>query len=334
MIAKFEQAYERLNEEQRRAVDAIKGPVMVIAGPGTGKTEVLTVRIANILRTAKVAPERVLALTFTEAGAATMRRRLADLVGRDAYRAEISTFHAFANGVIRDYPDSFPNIANKQLVAEIDQVRVMEGVVDNLSSDVLRPFGDRYHYLRSILRAIAELKRQGVTPAEFREIAAREDGHFRAIPDLVNDSGKYEGKMKTKYLSLSRRIARNGELAVVYAAYEKKLHDAKQYDYDDMIMAVAMALADDEDMRRTLQDTYDYFLVDEHQDTNNAQNRIIELVAGASAEPNLFAVGDEKQAIYRFQGASIENFHYFETRYPGAKRIIPDRQLSFHAGDP
>jgi DNA helicase-2/ATP-dependent DNA helicase PcrA len=316
LMANFEEAYARLNGEQRRAVDTITGPVMVVAGPGTGKTEVLTLRIANILRTTKTPPERVLALTFTESGAVTMRRRLAELCGRDAYRVAISTFHGFANGIISDYPDYFPEIAHGTPVAEIDQVKVMEGVIDRLSSDILRPFGDRYHYLKSILRAIGELKKQGISPEKFIVLTESERRHFSEIPDLVNDSGKYEGKMKTKYLPIERRIARNGELALAYAAYEKKMCAERQYDYDDMIMAVLAVLGTNEDLLRTLRDAYDYFLVDEHQDTNNAQNAIIQKIAGAREDPNLFAVGDEKQAIYRFQGASLENFRYFEKQYP------------------
>jgi DNA helicase-2/ATP-dependent DNA helicase PcrA len=312
----FKAAYARLNDAQRRAVDTIEGPVMVVAGPGTGKTEVLTLRIANILKKTKTPPERILALTFTESGAATMRRRLAELVGRDAYRVQISTFHGFANGIISDYPDYFPEIAYGTPVAEIDQVRVMEKVIDGLPSDILRPFGDRYHYLKSILRALGEIKKQGVSPEKFTALAEDERRRFLAIPDLTNASGKYEGKMKTKYLPMERRIARNGELAIAYDAYEKKMREKHQYDYDDMIMAVQVALNTHEDMCRVLQDTYDYFLVDEHQDTNSAQNAIILKIAGARENPNLFAVGDEKQAIYRFQGASLENFRYFEKKYP------------------
>ncbi len=321
-MANFEAAYARLNDEQRRAVDMIEGPVMVIAGPGTGKTEVLTVRIANILRKTKTPPEKILALTFTESGAVTMRRRLAELVGRDAYRVTISTFHGFANGIMSDYPDYFPEIAYGTPVAEIDQVRVMEKVIDELPSDILRPFGDRFHYLKSILRAVGELKKQGVSPKRFTALAENERQHFLAIPDLMNDSGKYEGKMKTKYLPIERRIARNGELALAYGAYEKEMRTKHQYDYDDMIMAVLAALDANKDMCRVLQDAYDYFLVDEHQDTNNAQNAIIEKIAGARENPNLFAVGDEKQAIYRFQGASLENFRYFEKQYPHGT-VIP-----------
>lgn len=321
----FKERYAALNPEQRQAVDTLDGPVMVIAGPGTGKTEVLTMRIANILRAGKAPPERILALTFTESGATSMRRRLAELVGADAYRVEISTFHGFANRIIRDYPDYFPTIIGATSITEIEQVDILQRVIDELPLKDLRPFGDRYYYLRAILGAINELKRQGVAPETFAAITADARRDLYADPDVVNTSGKYEGKIKTKYVSAAKHAERNVELAEVYAAYQRALVAARQYDYSDMIMYVALALAASDELLRVLQGAYDYFLVDEHQDTNDAQNRIIELVAGGDEgdharaarheRPNLFVVGDEKQAIFRFQGASLENFHYFRNRY-------------------
>ncbi|HUC31085.1 MAG TPA: UvrD-helicase domain-containing protein, partial [Candidatus Paceibacterota bacterium] len=146
----FEARYKLLNPEQRQAVDMLDGPVMVIAGPGTGKTEVLTMRIANILRRG-VTPERILALTFTESGAVSMRRRLMELIGADAYRVGISTFHGFANRIIRDYPDYFPAIIGATSITEIEQVSILRRLLDMLPLKDLRPFGDRYFYLRAIL---------------------------------------------------------------------------------------------------------------------------------------------------------------------------------------
>ncbi len=135
----FELRYAALNPEQRQAVDTLAGPVMVIAGPGTGKTEVLTMRIANILRrgggaATKVPPEKILALTFTESGAISMRRRLVELIGHEAYRVEISTFHGFANRIIRDYPDYFPNIIGATSITEIEQVSILRKLLDTLAA--------------------------------------------------------------------------------------------------------------------------------------------------------------------------------------------------------
>lgn len=319
----FEERYATLNAEQRQAVDTLVGPVMVIAGPGTGKTEVLTMRIANILRRAatgdggvRTPPEKILALTFTESAAASIRRRLVELVGAEAYRVEISTFHGFANRVIRDYPDYFPTIVGGASITEIEQVDILRRLIDTLPDlRDLRPFNDRYHHLRAILVAIGELKRQAVSPEAFVAIAEDAARDLRANPDFVNQSGKHEGKIKSKYVSVAKQADRNVELAEIYAAYQKALVAANQYDYSDMIMYVVHALETNDELLRVLQDSYEYFLVDEHQDTNNAQNRIVELVAGGVARPNLFVVGDEKQAIFRFQGASLENFRYFRDRY-------------------
>jgi DNA helicase-2/ATP-dependent DNA helicase PcrA len=330
----FKARYILLNPEQRRAVDTLDGPVMVIAGPGTGKTEVLTMRIANILRRGAdaaasgagghaVAPERILALTFTESGAVSMRRRLTELIGADAYRVEISTFHGFANRVIRDYPDYFPTIIGASSITEIEQVSILRRLLDDLPLKDLRPFGDRYYHLRSILSSINELKQQGVASELFSAIATDAKKDFYDNPDLINQSGKFEGKMKGKYATAAKQAERNIELATIYAEYQRALTVARQYDYSDMIMYVALALEHDDELTQILQHAYEYFLVDEHQDTNDAQNKIIELIAGgeagagggAAARPNLFVVGDEKQAIYRFQGASLENFHYFRDHY-------------------
>jgi DNA helicase-2/ATP-dependent DNA helicase PcrA len=330
-FAEFDRRYKNLNPEQREAVDALKGPVMVIAGPGTGKTTVLTLRIANILKENKTEPERILALTFTESGAVEMRRKLAELVGQEAYRVEISTFHGFANRIIQDYPDHFPDVVGATPVTEVDQVSIMREVIDSSGTNgagldsfklaKLRPFGDTYFYLKDILRAIAELKQQGVSLSEFARIAEEDKEKFYANPDLYNTSGKYEGKMKGKYDSGAKRVEKNLELTHVYGAYQSLLRRARGYDYADMIMYVAIALEKSEDLRRVLQDAYEYFLVDEHQDTNDAQNKIIEMLADGSEQPNLFVVGDEKQAIFRFQGASLENFHYFKNRYKNVKLI-------------
>jgi DNA helicase-2/ATP-dependent DNA helicase PcrA len=311
----FESRYKALNPEQRQAVNTLEGPVMVIAGPGTGKTEVLTMRIANILRSGHVAPEKILALTFTESGVVSMRRRLVELIGADAYRVEVSTFHGFANRIIRDYPDYFPTIIGANSITEIEQVSILRHIIDTVPLQDLRPFGDRYYHLRSILGAINELKQQGVSPELFSTIVADAKKEFYENPDLINQSGKYEGKMKGKYATAAKQTERNVELAAIYAEYQKALAAARQYDYSDMIMYVALALEHDDELTQVLQHTYEYFLVDEHQDTNDAQNKIIEFIAGANDRPNLFVVGDEKQAIYRFQGASLENFHYFRDHY-------------------
>ncbi|MCL4406029.1 MAG: ATP-dependent helicase [Patescibacteria group bacterium] len=320
-MTSFETAYKCLNLAQKQAVDAIEGPVMVIAGPGTGKTQILTLRIANILRRTDTEPENVLALTFTEAGVASMRKRLIEFVGSPAYGVYIKTFHGFCNDIIKDYPEEFSMIIGSKNINEVDQIKIVEELIDSLPLRELKPFGDVFYYLRPIIAALNELKREGVTVEKFEEAVAEEAANFEKIDDLIYEKGPHKGKMKGKYQDLSRRISKNKDLVLFYGKYEERLRKDKLYDYSDMIMEVLRTLEKNSDLLLRLQEEYQYVLVDEHQDTNNSQNRILELLCNFHENPNIFVVGDEKQAIFRFQGASIENFLYFKSLYPGARLV-------------
>ena len=330
----FEQELKKLNKAQRLAVETIEGPVMVVAGPGTGKTQVLTLRIANILKKTDTPAESVLALTFTESAVAAMRKRLVEIMGAEAYRVSIKTIHGFCNEVIQNYPEEFREISGAVNITEVDQIRLVRELLDGESSSsfgkfriplerfpLLRSFGDPYRNVRDIVSAISDLKREGKSPKEFEVIVKRERASFENIDDLYHEKGAHKGEMKGKYQTLQKQNERLAELAKLYAAYQAALRKQYEYDYDDMIMEVAFALETNRALRYTLQEKYLYILVDEHQDTNQAQNKVIELLASFHESPNLFVVGDEKQAIYRFQGASVENFTYFQERFKGAKLI-------------
>ncbi len=317
----FDALYSQLNPRQREAVDAIEGPVMVVAGPGTGKTQVLTLRIANILRKTDTPPEAILALTFTESGVIAMRRRLAGIIGSPAYRVRIATFHGFTNGIIQEYPEEFPRIVGATPMTEVDQVTVVEAAVAELPLTVLKPFGDPGYYVRTIVARLGDLKREGVSPEIFRRIAEEAARSFESEPERHHASGPHAGKMKGEWQRLAKQIEKNRQLAAVYERYEEILARERRYDYSDMIMETLRALEENNDLLLALQERHQYFLADEHQDANNAQNRILELLASFYPNPNLFVVGDEKQAIFRFQGASLENFRYFAERFRGAKLI-------------
>jgi len=318
----FDTEYQKLNARQKEAVDTIEGPVMVVAGPGTGKTQILALRIANILSKTDTHPANILAITFTESGAISMRRRLADIIGSPAYAVVINTFHGFCNDIIKMHPEEFPHIIGSVNITQVDQIKILEEIILGLPLKKLRPFGDTFHYIKDALNAINELKREGIDPDNFNTMMEKERQAFESTDDLYHQKGAHKGKMKGEYQKLLLTIEKNEELATIYAAYRQKLHDAKLYDYSDMIMEVLLALSRNKDLLLVLQEEHQYILVDEHQDTNNAQNRILELLSGFHKNPNIFVVGDEKQAIFRFQGASLENFLYFKTIYPSAKMIV------------
>lgn len=322
ITARFEELYAKLNSAQKLAVDTVEGPVMVVAGPGTGKTQILTLRIANILAKTDADPESILALTFTESGVASMRRRLLEIIGASAYSVVINTFHGFCNDIIKNYPEEFPRIIGSQNITEVDQIRMIESLIDELSLKELKPFGDTYYYVREILARLNELKRENIGPLPFAATVEREQKRFEAIEDLYHVKGPHAGKMKGDYLKEQKQILKNRELVLIYGRYEEELSRNRLYDWSDMIMEVVRELETNEDLLRTLQEQHHYLLVDEHQDTNNAQNRVMELLANFHSDPNIFVVGDEKQAIFRFQGASLENFSHFKKLYPGAQLVV------------
>lgn len=314
----FEKAYKRLNIEQKRAVDTIEGPVMVIAGPGTGKTQILTLRIANILQKTDTRPDNILALTFTESGVFSMRKRLVGIIGSPAYKVNISTFHGFANDRIKQYPEQFPRIIGATSITDIDQIRIMEEIIRESELEYLKPYGDPLYYVRPVLSMIRNLKREDIGPEQLEEIVTIQAKEFKDIPDLYHEKGAHKGKMKGMYADLEKKIAKNKELCKLFKKYQEQLALQKFYDYEDMIMEFIRALEKSEDFRLMLQEQYQYILADEHQDANNAQNKILELLSSFHSDPNLFIVGDEKQAIFRFQGASLDNFLYFKKLYPQA----------------
>ncbi len=317
----FSSLYNRLNKAQKQAVDAIDGPVMVIAGPGTGKTSILTLRIANILKSTDTAPENILALTFTESGAYTMRKKLVDIIGTSAYRVTINTFHGFCNDIIKEYPERFPRIIGSTAITEVDQIAIMEKVIENTDLTILKPYGDPFFYVRPSLGEIKKLKREAVNVEDFKNSIEKQEKDFENEPEKIHVKGAHKGKMKGEFVKLKEQIQKNLELLQLYTSYEQALIEGKFYDFEDMIVEVVKTLRGDSDLLLILQETYQYILADEHQDTNNSQNAILELLSNFHENPNLFIVGDEKQAVFRFQGASIENFLYFKKLYPKAVLI-------------
>jgi len=310
----FEQAYESLNREQKKAVDTLEGPVMVVAGPGTGKTQTIALRIANILRLTDTSPDSILALTFTDSGARAMRERLTRLIGTPAYYCHLSTFHSFCIDVIKENPDSFTVDSTADPISDLDKLRLIYRLIDSSNLGVMRPLGAPHHYARAALSAISDLKREGVGPKELQVLLDREDQF------LQSDEG--QELKKTERTSRHKNLTKNLDLHKLYTAYESHLSETHLFDFDDMVAMVVDAFAKDEDLLRTYQERYQYLLVDEYQDTNSAQNDLLLQLASFWGESaNLFVVGDPDQCVYRFNGASIENQLGFIKHYKNAEVI-------------
>lgn len=294
----FQNLYKKLNAEQKKAVDTIDGPVLVLAGPGTGKTQVLTMRIANILLQTDTPPDAILALTFTESGVKSMHERLRSIIGKTAYYVNINTFHSFASDIIRANQDEFIATSQLEPLSDLERVSIFRNIFDDLKLKEIKPFNAPYFYLSTAISRIKDLKREGVDTNEYLK--------------LIKNDRKLEKK----------DVEKNLELQKVYLEYQKKLRELSRYDFEDMINFVIDKFKSDNEFLLKTQERFQYFLVDEFQDTNSAQAELLyHLTSFWDPDPNLFVVGDDDQSIYRFQGASIENIKNFEQNYPNAKKI-------------
>lgn len=313
MATPFEEAYASLNPQQKKVVDTIDGPLMVVAGPGTGKTQVLTIRIANILKRTDTSAPSILALTFTESGAHTMRQRLIQFLGTEAYRVRIETFHAFCDDVIRNYPEYFPIPLNSQPLSDIEKFQIFEHLLQTLPLTNLRTINSPFHYLRTLIKTISDLKREGISVEQYQQLVKEEQEVF---------DGEKEELKKTARSKREKELAKMTEIGVVFQRYQELLTERRRYDYDDMICFVVEAFQNSAELLAEYQERFLYILVDEYQDTNAAQNKVVDLLASYWGEAaNLCVVGDPHQSIYRFQGASLENTLGFLHRYPSAEVI-------------
>ncbi|RYY97439.1 MAG: ATP-dependent helicase, partial [Chitinophagaceae bacterium] len=317
LLDKFNEEYAKLNPQQRKAVDQIEGPVMVIAGPGTGKTQILSARIGKILLSdAQIEPENVLCLTYTDAGAVAMRRRLGTFIGPDAYRVALHTFHAFCNEVIQDNLGLFERTALDP-ISDLERIELMKELIDGFGKDhpLKRYRGDIYFEMHGLQQLFSLMKREGWT-ADF--ICGKVKEYMDDLPGregyVYKKAGKGFKKGDLKLAAIAGQQERMDKLVAACHEFEKfqeLMRKRNRYDFDDMINWVIEAFQGNEDLLRQYQEKYQYILVDEYQDTSGAQNRIVELLMAYWEKPNVFVVGDDDQSIYRFQGANVENMLSF-----------------------
>lgn len=310
---RYIQAYEKLNTAQKKAVDSIDGPVMVLAGPGTGKTQILATRIGKILLETDTAPQDILALTFTESAAQNMRERVVSLIGQAGYYVNITTFHSFCKTIISQNPEYFPIDRDSENLSDLERYALFEDIIQTLPLKIIRPINRPLFYLRDIQQGITWLKREGVSVEDYRK--------------LIDTSYEITSEMtKAERSRIEKNRKKNEELLLIYAEYQKRLRKQLRYDYEDMISLTNEAFEQNNDLLAQYQEKLLYFMVDEYQDTNASQNAVLmHLVSHWGEQANVFVVGDPNQAIYRFQGASVENVYGFLSTYPNAQVITLDK---------
>ena len=279
-IASPEKYLADLNPAQREAVLATEGPVLVVAGAGSGKTRVLTHRIAHLVSACGVKPQEILAITFTNKAAGEMRERLEGILGDVAPRMWVMTFHAACGRILRREAPRLGYRSNFTIYDQADQVRLAKQCLEELERDPKR------FVPRGIHAQISMAKNQLIGPEE------------------------YKARVASFY---------DQTVADAYALYQRRLHSSNAVDFDDLLMLTVEVLERFPEALTRWQKAFRYVLVDEYQDTNHAQYRLLQLLAGQ--HKNVFAVGDPDQSIYAFRGADIRNILEFERDFGGGRLI-------------
>jgi DNA helicase-2/ATP-dependent DNA helicase PcrA len=245
----FDESYARLNPDQKRAVDTVEGPVMVVAGPGTGKTQVLSLRVANILKKTQARPSNILCLTFSSAGATAMRDRLRQLIGGDAYAVTVSTVHGFCDGLIRRNPIAFSEWSAKKAISDLERYKLMQEIIDEYShrSALINP-KNPYDRIPDIFARISECKREGISAADLDRVAGEYD-------TLMAGKSREGTKQHAKNLLAAKKFR---DFIVLFNRYNGLLAERELYDYDDMILTVITALNQEEWLLQGLQERFQY----------------------------------------------------------------------------
>ena len=385
MSETFSARYKALNAAQKKAVDTIDGPVMVVAGPGSGKTELLSLRVGNILKIGSARASNILLLTFTETAARNMRERLESLIGADAFRVAIYTFHGFCTDIIGRYPEYFFDATHFRPASDLIQSEILENIFKRLPhKHILSGFHPErgFAYLKEVQVRIKDIKKSGLTPERFKELLTENEHAFTGLNNILAEylperigkdsisafeqmrtafekEGSNIGRMyaqsiehaisqaealekntplsawKSSYtgkdeegnrmLKDSLSLAKLYALGDIYGDYQEALHKGGYFDYEDMILQVVGALEKNVSLRTELEEMYQYIMVDEFQDTNNAQLSLVKAISSNpvhEGKPNVCVVGDDDQAIYRFQGAEISNIHSFRELYKDVETIV------------
>jgi len=384
----FDKRFQKLNDEQKQAVSTIYGPVMVVAGPGSGKTELLSMRVANILKQTDVDANNILCLTFTDAATKNMQERLSKIIGVKAFSVGIFTFHSFCQFVLNQYQDYFQEYEDLDLACDVRKFEVLTNNLNELSLDKnlrVRDMQGNYVFLNDVQRIITALKKANLEPDAFSDILSKLDNEYKNINQILStffeevgvvrsvkslpaiykllellqsnsgdvfdflafelknaldlceqdESTKPFTAFKNKYLAKNKdnqvvckdslKLENITSLAEIYKNYVSFFRSNGFRDFDDLILDLNKKLEEHKLLRLNLQETFQFVLVDEFQDTSDAQMQLINLLSQPvelDIEPNLLVVGDDDQSIYKFQGANIKNILRFLAEYEGVETII------------
>ncbi len=299
-----------LNERQREAVTFGDGPLLVLAGVGTGKTTVITRRIAWLIAEKRAKPAEILGLTFTERAAAEMEARVDTLVPYGYIEARIGTFHSFCDRLLRENALLLGLSPDYRILTEAEQVIYLKEHLFDLPLERYRPLGNPVRHLRAILTLFSRAKDEDVSPEEYADYAK----NLRERLETEKDLSAEERAL------LEVEAAEQEELAGTYAKYQELLAEHGFVDFGDLITLSLKLLREHPGVLERYREAFRYILVDEFQDTNYAQFELLKLLAGE--ERNITVCGDDDQSIYKFRGAAISNILNFQEEYPDAHLVV------------
>ncbi len=393
---RFQDRYDGLNDMQKKAVDNVDGPMLVVAGPGSGKTELLSLRTANILKVSHVSPNNILLLTFTDSGAHNMRERLVGLIGEAGYKVAVYTFHSFASDIMGRYAEHFFDGANFKPATDIERINILENILNAMPRNTKLSSKHPemgYTYQSDIMSCISGFKKGNIDADEWRQKINTLKNDCDEVNKVVSEKLlEIKGKskkdvllpayafiydeltgiveknkdnkvavyllnilslelkqstetdktnnltaLKEEYFTFDKntenyilkdsrpeKIEKWLEMADVYEKYIMEMNKQGLYDFDDMIFKVGRELAVNDTLRNELEEKYQYIMIDEFQDTNDAQFALVKNLTSNpvnEGRPNVMAVGDDDQAIFKFQGAELDNINKFINSFTDVELI-------------
>ena len=393
-----------LNKKQQEAVEYLDGPLLVLAGPGTGKTQLLSKKVEYILQYTDTDPSMILCITYTEAGAENMKERLRSMIGQAADKIDIMTFHAFGQKILGLYNQfsTEPTRSFNEPIEEVLQLKILEEIQSTLPNSYLLRAEQKQ---KNLLSLISKIKVSKITPSELKQITDKNQSDIKildkelspilqSLPDKATGKNAYAKLTESVYLPLLKKLGelktdqpivgriyslfdifyeqlyslveeqansekpsvkninnfikkyfskdqfgnyrfselasnkRLAELAELYELYQNYLETHGLFDFNDMIEMPIKYLENDIDFRRKIAQNYLYIMVDEYQDTNPSQTRLLELIADEQESPAVMAVGDDDQSIFEFQGAKASSLIYFKNHFNAKVIVLTDNYRS------
>jgi DNA helicase-2/ATP-dependent DNA helicase PcrA len=314
---------ENLNEQQKDSVVHESGPLLIVAGAGTGKTTVITRRIAHLIETKKCQAEEILALTFTDKSAGEMEERVDQLLPYGYVDLWISTFHSFAEKILHEHGTEIGLPGDFKVLSETSQWMLVRKNLDKFELKYFQPLGNPTKHIHNLLRHFSRAKDENISVEDYKDYVEK----IKNLKDQTKIASallepKVIEKLEAEELNkvVSQELEKLDEIVSAYKTYQQLLLDNQSVDFGDLINYTLKLFQDRKAILAKYRAQFKYILVDEFQDTNFAQYELIKLLA--APDNNITVVGDDDQAIYKFRGASISNILQFKEDYPKAKEVF------------